>query len=552
MKNFRFDRSPQVLQRWAGQYGTAILATGVAIWVRASLQPWLGNQCEFSLFYLSVLVTLWIAGTRPAIFAIVLGSIAAEHFFIAPLSSIYIHDVPDLVQLSIFIIVNVTATLLFSRLVRQRELAENCSDENRKLSETLRIADERKDEFLALLAHELRNPLAPIRTSLALLERRPDSPETVSRMCEVIGRQANHLVRITDDLLDVSRFSRGKVTLKIQRLDLRDPVYDAVEMTNDLIEDKHHTLQLLLPDEPVWVNGDRVRLAQLFANLLGNAAKYTPTAGRISLQVETLDESVSVAVTDNGIGFSPEQAERILAPFTQVDTSRTREYGGLGLGLTIVSRLVAMHEGKLETFSRGPGRGSRFTVSLPKAPTDSIPEDSDDSESSQRHASGFAHSDDDSFGCGRQLLIVEDNTDASNLLRELFELEGYSVEVASNGVEALQAAIAKQPDVVVCDIGLPGMDGYEIAQRLRRNAATRDARLIALTGWGSPTDQRLAVEAGFDLHLVKPIGFRELFQHVQDQMDAAGTPRQSDTRVARPAPRESETRTRSTASLPIG
>lgn len=218
MREFNLDGSPQVLQRWAGQYGTAILTTGIAIWVRASLQPWLGNQCEFSLFYLSVLAKLWIAGTRPAIFAIVLGSIAAAHFFIEPESSIYIQDVPDLVQWLIFVIVNVTATLLFSRLVRQRRLAENRSDENRRLSESLRIADERKDEFLALLAHELRNPLAPIRSSLALLERSPNSTETVLRLRDVIGRQTNHLVRITDDLLDVSRFCRGKVTLKIEQL----------------------------------------------------------------------------------------------------------------------------------------------------------------------------------------------------------------------------------------------------------------------------------------------------------------------------------------------
>jgi two-component system CheB/CheR fusion protein len=542
MKDFNFDGSPQLLQCWAGQYGTAILATGIAIWVRASVQPWLGDQCEFSLFYLSVLATLWIAGTGPAIFAIVLGSIAAAQFFIKPESSIYIQDVPDLVQLLIFVIANVTATLLFSRLVRQRRLAEIRSDENRRLSETLRIADERKDEFLALLAHELRNPLAPIRSSLALLARRSDSPETVFRMCDVIGRQTNHLVRITDDLLDVSRFCRGRVTLKIEDLDLRDPVRDAIEMTHELIETKNHTLQLLVPEDPLWVKGDRVRLAQLISNLLGNAAKYTPPAGRIALQVEVLEECVSVSVTDNGIGFSPDQAERILAPFTQIDTSRTREHGGLGLGLTIVNRLVALHGGRLETFSRGPGRGSRFTVCLPNTSVDPVQIHSLEPKPAHEHALESSQSVCDPPADGRNLLIVEDNTDASNLLRELFESEGYSVDVASNGLEALQAASSKRQDVIVCDIGLPGMDGFEIAQRLRRTATTRHVRLIALTGWGSATDQRLATEAGFDLHLVKPIGFRELLQHVQHQMTASGTPVQRETSLPRDSMLENETR----------
>lgn len=516
MKILTFTTSPQVLQRLAGRYCTAILTTVLAIWGRLLLHPRLDDQCEFSLFYLSVLATAWIAGTGPAFFAILLGTIAAALFFIQPTASIFLDGFADLVQLCIFVIVNVTATLLFSHLERQRRLAENRSAENARLSESLRIADERKDEFLALLAHELRNPLAPIRSGLALLDRKSDSRETVSRVHDVIQRQTKHLVRITDDLLDVSRFCRGKVALHVERIDLRSAIQDAVEMTEGLLEEKRHTLQLLVPNDPVWIDGDRVRLAQLFANLLGNAGKYTPTSGRIALQVELVEESVSISVTDNGIGFSPDESERILAPFTQIDTSRTRDYGGLGLGLTIVNRIVTLHGGQFEPFSRGAGLGSRFTVLLPAAPTNAAEESSVNQDSEQLTAAASVDLSLQPSECGQNLLIVEDNEDASSLLCELFESEGYSVQVARNGLEALHAAGSRRWDVIILDIGLPGMDGYEIAQRLRRLENSRDTRLIALTGWGAVADRELASQAGFDLHLVKPIVFRELLGHVRE------------------------------------
>lgn len=507
--------SVQTIKYSAGRYGVAILATAIAIWGRRLLHPWLGDQCEFTLFYLSVLATAWISGTGPAIFAILLGTISAAHFFIEPASLFYIEDVPDLLQLCIYVFVNVVATLLFSRLERQRRLAENRSSENARLSDSLRLADERKDEFLALLAHELRNPLAPIQSSLAILNRKSESPDTVLRICNVIQRHTNHLVRITDDLLDVSRFCHGKVTLQMERMDLRDAVRDAVEMTAEMIETKSHTLQLLLPNTPVWVDGDRVRLTQLLANLLGNAAKYTPASGRIALHVEVMDGIVSTSVTDNGIGFCPTEAERMLAPFTQIDTSRTREYGGLGLGLSIVNRLVGLHGGTLETFSKGTGRGSRFTVNLPSPPRDAPNEAAIDQSLEPEPFGEFSAAETNSAGNGRNLLLVEDNLDAAALLSELLESEGYAVQVANNGLAALQAASTRQQDVIILDIGLPGMDGYEVAQRLRRNETTRNTRLIALTGWGTAADRELAHQAGFDFHVVKPVVFAELLRYVQ-------------------------------------
>lgn len=515
----------QWIQRSGWRYAMAVGSTACAFCARLLLHPWLNEECPYSLFYLSVLLTAWIAGTGPAIVAIVLGTFSAAHFVIEPASSLYIEDFPDFVQLSIYVFVNCVATLLFNRVERQRCLAENRSAENERLSQSLRLADERKDEFLALLAHELRNPLAPIRSSLSLLDRKDDCPEVVGRVREIIRRQTNHLVRITDDLLDVSRFCRGKVELQVLRLDLRDAICDAVEMTETLFEDKSHRFQLLMPQHPVWVDGDRVRLAQLTSNLLGNAAKYTPDGGRITLQVEELDGVVAISVADNGIGFAPNEARYILEPFMQIDTSRTREYGGLGVGLAIVDRLVALHGGTLIPESRGPGLGSRFTVNLPAVASASLGGTTSDD------IRPLAESRDVTVAPAlpvirspgtsrRSVLIVEDNADASQLLGELFECEGYDVTLACDGVEALQEVNRHSPDVIILDIGLPGMDGYEIARRIRRQKTAAHARLIALTGWGGPQDRELAAQAGFDIHLVKPIVFRELLEHAEGEHPA--------------------------------
>ena len=337
------------------RYTAAIASTASAVCGHMLLQAWLGEECPFSLFYLSVLLTAWIAGTGPAIVAVVLGLLSAAHFFIPPASSLYIENPDDLLHLLIYTIVNCVAIYLFNRIERQRYIAVTKSAENEKLSESLTEADRRKDEFLSLLAHELRNPLAPIRSSLALLDRSPDSAEVMQRVKVVIERQTNHLVRISDDLLDVARSCRGRVELHLSRMDVRAAVEDAVEMTESMFMVKAHQFQLLLPDEPVWIAGDRVRLAQLTANLLGNAAKYTPAGGRVTLQVQAFGDEISIIVSDNGIGFAHAEAERILESFVQIDTTRTREYGGLGLGLTSVNRLVGLHGGQLQVQSRGPG-----------------------------------------------------------------------------------------------------------------------------------------------------------------------------------------------------
>ena len=481
------------------------------------LQPLLNDECPFSLFYLSVLLTAWTAGTGPAIFALALGSLSAAHFFLPPASSLYINDPADLLQLSIYGLVNGIAISLFHRVEWQRGLAERRSVENEALSMSLREADERKDEFLSLLAHELRNPLAPIRSSLALLDRSPSSVEVMARARQVIERHTNHLIRLADDLLDIARFCRGQVELQLDRMDFRAAIQDALEMTESIFEEKNHRLQLLLPQEPVWVEGDRIRLAQLTANLLGNAAKYTPPNGRVTLQLEEFGDDVSLIVTDNGIGFAAGEAERILEPFIQIDTTRTRDYGGLGLGLTIVNRLVGLHGGQLLVQSSGPGKGSCFTVQL-KATLPPI-------ESTTGRHSPVANNNNcpqtmrDGDRRGR-VMIVEDNQDSGELLCQLIESEGYSAILAQDGIAALQEFTSFAPDVIVLDIGLPGMDGYEIAKRIRRLEAGSRTRLIALTGWGRSTDRALSQQAGFDDHLVKPVGFSELLRHIELSFEA--------------------------------
>lgn len=496
------------------RYGIAFGTTALAIWARYHLDPYVEHECPFSLFYLSVLLTAWIAGSGPAYLAVMLGTISAAYFFIKPQSSMSIDSVSEIIQLSIYVLVNCVAALLFDRLHRQRQLAEQRSRDNEQLSQTLREADERKDEFLALLAHELRNPLAPIRSGLEIIEREPELSATVRRIQRVIERQTNHLVRLTNDLLDVSRFSRGKLELQVAQLDLRDAVDDAIEMTSGQFAERSHLFQRLVPDQPVWVEGDRVRLTQLTANLLGNAAKYTPSGGRVVLEIAPNDNTVAIVIRDNGIGFPPEEAENILEPFRQMDTSRTRDYGGLGLGLSIVQRLSQLHGGRLAVESGGPGRGSCFTVTLPLAPHKALAPDSTDATAPPPRPADPA----DPASSSKRVLVVEDGHDAAELLRDLLESEGYDVSLAADGVAALQLVATEMPHVCIMDIGLPGMDGYELARRIRRMETQCRTRLIAVTGWGSDSDRQQSQEAGFDVHLVKPIVYSELLQQIESIM----------------------------------
>jgi PAS domain S-box-containing protein len=375
--------------------------------------------------------------------------------------------------------------------VTDRHLAET---RLRESEEALRKADQRKDEFLATLAHELRNPLAPIRTAAEMLTLPNLSDEQLSWSGQVIHRQVEHMARLLDDLLDVARITQGKLQLRLQPVDLGAVVDTAVEAARPLLTARKHGLTVELPpDLPTFV-ADPVRLAQVLSNLLTNAAKYTDSPGRISLTARVENDGLRIAVSDNGIGLSPAALADVFTMFSQVHDSRARAEGGLGIGLALVKGLVDLHGGTTEVFSEGAGRGSEFVVTLPC----SLPETAGAAELIPADKAG------DATTC-RKILVADDNQDAANTLALLLRLAGHDVRTAYGGHTALTLAREFQPEFALLDIGMPDLDGYEVARQLRLTDGGKNVRLIALTGWGQDEDKRRAREAGFDQHLTKPV-----------------------------------------------
>ncbi len=374
------------------------------------------------------------------------------------------------------------------------ELRES-REQLRLRAEQLAVADRRKDEFLATLAHELRNPLAPLRNALHLLRLAGNNETVLAQVRDMMDRQLHHLVRLVDDLLDVSRITRGKIELRRQRLDLADVVRGAVETSRPLIEAGRHDLSVRLPSERVEVDGDLTRLTQVLANLLNNSSKYTPEAGRIELSARREAGDAVVRVRDTGIGIPAEMLPHIFDLFAQVDRHIDRAQGGLGIGLTLVRSLVEMHGGTVQAHSDGPGQGSEFVVRLPLAPRDAPPPAAETP--AGRHGAGAAPR--------RRVLVVDDNEDSARTLGMLLQFMGHEVRVVHDGAAALEVAPQFAPEIVLCDIGLPGMDGYQLARRLRELPALSGAVLVAQTGWGQEEDRRRSQEAGFSHHLVKPI-----------------------------------------------
>ena len=366
----------------------------------------------------------------------------------------------------------------------------------RQLAE-LRDADRRKDEFLATLGHELRNPLSPLLTSVELLKLGAPSDPNVKRAIAVMQRQAGHLVRLVDDLLEVSRITRGLIEVQHEPVELSEIIAAAVETSRPAIEASEHRLNVDMAGEPLIVRGDSVRLTQVFANLLNNAAKYTDPGGTIDLAVRGTRRMALITVRDTGIGIERENLSSVFDMFTQVSRSDRRTQGGLGIGLTLVRSLVALHGGSVTASSEGPGYGSTFEVRLPlevaQAP----------SRSATNGHKRFA---------GRRVLVVDDNQDAIETLQTLLESLGATVAVAGNGREALVQFERFGPDAVLLDIGMPGMDGYEVARRIRALPAGSATPLIAVTGWGQQDDIRRCFEAGFDHHLVKPLDLDKLWE----------------------------------------
>ena len=357
-------------------------------------------------------------------------------------------------------------------------------------------AERRKDEFLAVLAHELRNPLAPMHNAVQYLRHFDSGQPGQQQANQVLGRQLQSMTRMIDDLLDVSRISRGKLQLRKERVDVATILKHAVETCRPLMEACRHELALDVPSEAIWVEADPVRLAQAVDNLLNNAAKYTREGGRIELSAGTQGNEIVIRVLDNGIGVSPDMLARIFEPFTQVDSSLERSRGGLGIGLALVQSLVQMHHGTVEAHSAGLGQGSQFSIRLPAAPqTSEAPALPVPDERELRYERPKAV----------RILVVDDNHDCADSLAMLLRLHGHDVHTAYDGPSALRAAAEQIPQVILQDLGMPGMSGYDVAQQLRRQSVTENTMLLALSGYGTAEAQQRSLEAGFQHHLLKPV-----------------------------------------------
>jgi CheY-like chemotaxis protein/nitrogen-specific signal transduction histidine kinase len=391
----------------------------------------------------------------------------------------------------------VSAVLAALRARRRQYQLRDQVAELRNVERALRDADRRKDEFLATLAHELRNPLAPIRTGLNVLSMLPGENAESGRVIAMMQRQLRLLVKLIDDLLDVSRIATGKVVLQRERVDMRGIIESAVEGSEPAITAGGHALQLTLPESPVCVMGDALRLAQVVSNLINNAAKYTPGGGRISVELTEEAGEAVVRVSDDGMGLPPDMLEHVFDMFAQVDRTLERAQGGLGIGLSLARRLMQLHGGSVSASSAGSDQGSTFTLRLP-ASVDAAP------------ASEVQPAVARSTPRNVRVLVVDDNTDAADSLATMLQLDGYDTRVEYSGEDALQAAAEFDPRVVVCDIGMPRMDGHEIAKRLRSDPRRAGTVLVAVTGWGSEEDKQRTQGAGFDFHLVKPVGLRSV------------------------------------------
>jgi CheY-like chemotaxis protein/two-component sensor histidine kinase len=370
------------------------------------------------------------------------------------------------------------------------------------MEQMLKESEQRKDQFLAILAHELRNPLAPIRNGLYLLQKRATSDPFVRSTLQMMDRQMSHMVRLVDDLLDVSRIARGKLELRRRMLPLSDVLENAVESVKSMIESQAHRLVLDLRDSSMHVNGDPDRLTQVFANLLSNSAKYTERGGEIALIAERVDGVAVVTVQDNGIGIPVEALPTVFDMFAQIRSHQGRADGGLGIGLALVRNLVELHEGTVLAHSEGAGAGSRFVVRLPLVEPAPVALRAEDHQSPQAH--------------GRRILVVDDNEDAALSLAAILRERGNEVRTVFDGEQALRAASEFDPEIIFMDLGMPRMDGIEATKRIRAQAEISRPVIVAVTGWGQETDRHRTRTAGFDEHLVKPVSAESLNRVLTD------------------------------------
>jgi signal transduction histidine kinase/CheY-like chemotaxis protein len=447
---------------------------------------------ESSLTYIVFPFVIWAAlrFSQPVTTAVTLvassATIWATLHSLGPFGGGTIHE--RLLSLQAFMVIVAVTALLLGAALAERKRAE----------QALKEADRRKDEFLATLAHELRNPLAPLRTGIDLMRLEDTHDPDMREVLDMLDRQLQQITRLVDDLLDVSRVTRGKVRLQLESIDVLSVVARAVEMTRPLLNAHGHQLAVTVPAGPLMLQADSARLAQVFSNLLNNAAKYSEEGGNIALAVAQEGDEAVVRVRDQGRGITNEMLQHVFDLFVQEDRSLTRSDGGLGIGLTLVRSLVELHGGTVQVDSEGLGKGSEFVVRLPLASEAQVSETGqprEDQKSPQTPRRTY------------RILIVDDNRDAARSLELLLKTGGHQVAVAHTGPTALEAVIAQKPEVVLLDIGLPEIDGYEVARRIRVQRSHPGIVLIAVTGWGQPEDRQRALDAGFDHHLTKPVNY---------------------------------------------
>jgi len=488
-------------QQSAPGYLIAIGATATVAIIRLTISDTVGNYAPVVAFTIAIVIAAWYGGLRPGLLATFLSTLAADYLYIPNRHSFQIGTVSGGVALGVLMFAGVLISLLCESLHRTRRRLE-AEQENLRNSVELQLqtrdalaeSDRRKDEFLAMLAHELRNPLAPVRNAIHILRAKmPPTPE-LQWARDVIDRQVTQMARLIDDLMDVARITRGTIELRQERVTLEDVMRIAVETSRPSIDASGHDLVLRIPLEPVYLQADVVRLAQVFSNLLNNAAKYTAPGGRIAVTAGRDAGLVSVAVEDSGIGIPPEMLAHVFEPFTQLDQSLERSRGGLGIGLALAKRLVEMHGGNIEAQSAGSGQGSRFIVRLPVVVQEEVAQPIP----AQAHGPARARG-------RRRILVADDNYDSATSLSILLNDAGYDVRTAGDGEQALETAAQFRPDIALLDIGMPKLNGYEVAKKLRAQAFGRDVLLIALTGWGGAEHRQQTAAAGFDHHLTKPV-----------------------------------------------
>jgi signal transduction histidine kinase/ActR/RegA family two-component response regulator len=516
------------LRRFGGVLAALVLAT----LLRWLLDPYLGGYRPYLTYGIILMFTAWRYGVGPSVFTLWFSLFAGTYFFSPARYTMQVLEFRYWATHAAEFLNGITVMLLFAvmgaahrhaavsgrkaldkqrqleqEMIQRRQAEEGLRRAHRELerrvqertlaleqaNEALQEADRRKDEFLAMLAHELRNPLAPVRNGLYIL-RMPNADGTArARVVQMMEQGVQSLVRMVDDLLDVSRITRGKIQLRKEIVHLATAVGHAVEMVRPLVEAQQHILSVALPPEPICLEADPTRLEQVLCNLLNNAARYTQPGGRIDLTVERERGVVVVRVRDTGIGIAAELLPRVFDLFTQADHSLARSQGGLGIGLTLVRKLVEMMGGTVTARSEGLGRGSEFVVRLPMLPP------------AVRAANGHPKADAALHQRTLRVLVVEDVAEVADMLILLLQFWGHDVRAVQDGASALIAARTYQPDVILLDLGLPGLDGYDVARQLRQEPSLGKPLLIAVTGYGSEDDRRRTREAGFDHHLIKPV-----------------------------------------------